>query len=170
MVARGKSDYPPLLAPGSHQLDLLEIHRLAVDAFAPPARQRREALFLQLEEFVQSLLRARIAGDLLVDGSFLTKKPEPGDLDVLLIIDLDFSDSLTPPQEDLIMEINTTRVAPDIDSLTIVRYPRHHEHFGTPLDGARSSCDYGLENSEEWLKGYAIIRLHETNVGRRIRN
>lgn len=169
MAASRKGDAPPLLAPGAHCVSLAELKALTVGRFEPPHRDYRERLFLQLEEFVQRLLIAKIPGELSVDGSFLTEKPRPGDVDVVFVIDHDVSEALSADQDALIFEINSTVFVNSVDSLAIVRYPRGHQYFGTVLDGANMNSHYGIENSEEWTKGYAILRLGETDVGRRIR-
>ncbi|UCI06303.1 DUF6932 family protein [Mesorhizobium sp. B1-1-8] len=170
MAAGRKPDFPPLLAPGAHYLDILAIRALAVDRFSGQDRSYRELLFHQLEEFVQWLLRAKIPGDLAVDGSFLTEKSRPSDVDVLFTFDLDVSEKLDAEQEVYITEINSTKVLEKIDSFAAVRYPRHHRFYRTPIDVASMSDHYGIENGEEWLKGYVVLRLWETDVGRRIRS
>ncbi|MCL6708328.1 hypothetical protein M8R20_15110 [Pseudomonas sp. R2.Fl] len=143
---------------------------IAVDRFDAGYQPYRLKLFQQLEQFVQLLLAADIRGDLAIDGSFFTEKPNPSDVDVLLTLDLDVSDSLSPAQNDLINKVNETYLFDNVDSLAIVNYPRGHNLFGSAIDVASMSNPYGIENSEAWTKGYVILRLWETEIGCRIRN
>lgn len=47
---------------------------------------RRRALFNTLREYVEELETTGIAWGLIVDGSFTTAKPEPNDIDLILIL------------------------------------------------------------------------------------
>ncbi|MBO3759467.1 hypothetical protein [Ciceribacter sp. L1K22] len=170
MAEGRKYDYPPLLAPGAHYLSLPEVKSLVVDRFSAGYQSARLKLYQQLEEFIQLLLTNNILGDLAIDGSFLTEKPNPNDVDVLLTYDFDISTSLSQIQNDLIDQINTSYLFENVDSLAIVRYPRDHPLFGSAIDVATMSNHYGIENSEAWTKGYVVFRLWETKIGCRIRS
>ena len=168
MAAGRKFDYPSLLAPGGHHVTLRQIYRIAVESFAPDSAHR-ERLFHQLEEFVQATLRSGIPGDLSIDGSFLTKKPVPSDVDVVFTIDLEVSEAMTEEQQAFFTSINQDIYVERVDSFGVVRYPRGHKFFRTTLDAGNMPSHFGVENSEEWLKGYCVLMVRETNVGRRIR-
>lgn len=77
-----KPDFPGLLAPGRHRLDLQQLHDLAVKPYAED--ERRHVLFHQLGQWIEKLRRLGIGGTLWLDGSFLTEKPGPGDIDCIL--------------------------------------------------------------------------------------
>jgi hypothetical protein len=81
MVA--KPDFASLLAPGFHCFTLDGIRHLCCF----PNNLRRSHLFLHLEQLVQDLLIRRIPCEMWIDGSFLTTKEEPGDLDVIVKFD-----------------------------------------------------------------------------------
>jgi hypothetical protein len=163
-----KFDHPPLLAPGRHFMTIVELRRLCVDPFTGPALSRRKMLYYGLEQLHQSLLVAKIPCQIIVDGSFLTAKPEPGDIDVKVYIENDCHETLSDDQLILFNEINDDGNIPNLDSTAWVIYARGHECFGTALDPRNQGEDYGLEHGEVWLKGYAVLRLWETNVGLRI--
>lgn len=84
-VSHGKTDFPPLLAAGFHNLTLSDVERLCVHEF--PRSKRRPMLFEGLSEFLELLSSSHVAGTLWLDGSFTTKKPEPKDCDLVLAID-----------------------------------------------------------------------------------
>lgn len=62
------------LPPGLYDADIHEIRRKL--GFSP----RRRALVSNLEEVANALFAAGVT-DLRIDGSFVTEKPEPGDID-----------------------------------------------------------------------------------------
>ncbi len=160
-------DHAPLLAPGCHYFSLSEIEVLCVHSFHGAARTCRERLYYALEEFVQRVLAGRFCCTVFVDGSFLTRKPEPDDVDVLVSTELCVLEALNDSQLAILHEINEQFVQ-RVDSLAMTTYPRGHALFGSALDIGNSGQIYGVEHSQSWLKGYAALRLWETDVGHRI--
>lgn len=147
-------------------MTLSEVEELCVFRF--PGNQHREMLFLNFEQLVQAFLTEHIVCDMLLNGSFLTAKEKPSDVDVAIRLDCDFSDTMSPAQDALISEVNTSNFIAHVDAFVYVAYHRDHKNYGIerPEEWAET---YGLENSETWLKGIAVLRLWETNVGLRIR-
>ncbi len=66
--------------------------------------ERRVQLAKNLREFVAELINAKIGNWLLIDGSYVTIKEEPGDIDIVLVLpeDFDLSAELTPTEYNLI--------------------------------------------------------------------
>ena len=84
-----------LLPPGVHQCTMQEIH----DTFGTfQLSSRRCRLFEQLETFVSEIKSTGLVVAVIVDGSFVTGKPEPNDIDLILILPAqhDFSSELRP--------------------------------------------------------------------------
>jgi hypothetical protein len=163
-----KFDHPPLLAPGRHFMTLSDVEALCVHRFSGLARSKRARLFYGLEELVQNLLQVGLRCSLFVDGSFLTEKDLPDDLDVLVNIDLDVMTNLSIEQRILVDAINQLQYIDNVDSWAATSYPRDHRYFGTALDIGNAGDAYGLEHSKFWLKGIAVLTLGETDVGLRI--
>lgn len=163
-----KFDHMPLLAPGRHQLSFADIQTLCVSNFGHS--RHRQALFLHLEEFVQRYLRLQLPCEIWIDGSFMTEKPDPSDVDVLVQLDADVAERLTAEQRLLIDETNDGVFLPHVDSFVDTIYPRGHLLREGLDDGDRTWAEqFGLENSDRYLKGIAVIALWETDVGLRLR-
>lgn len=77
-----KPDFPALLGPGIHPMSLQALHALAVAPF--PADPKRAELFDKLTTWASAIQAAGISGQLWLDGSFLTEKPDPSDIDCVL--------------------------------------------------------------------------------------
>jgi hypothetical protein len=77
-----KPDFPALLAPGLHTLTLPQLHALAVAPFSQDVR--RQDLFDKLTTWAGAVQSAEARGILWLDGSFLTHKPSPDDIDCVL--------------------------------------------------------------------------------------
>jgi hypothetical protein len=162
-----KYDYRPLLAPGRHFLSPTEIEALCVLPFRDADRLVRQKLFSGFEEFARRILGANVRCDLFIDGSFLTAKPQPDDVDVMVSVELDVLNSLTEHQLVLLEALNGNFVR-GVDSLALTTYPRGHPNRGTLIDLGNPGEIYGLEHGQVWLKGYVVLRLLETDVGNRI--
>ena len=111
------------------------------------------------------MLGAHIRCDLYIDGSFLTRKPNPDDVDVIVTIDHAIYETLSEEQMQVLELINSDHFAPNVDATAWVAYPREHEHHGSALDGSQVVEAYGIEHPQEWLKGFAVVKLWESDVG-----
>jgi hypothetical protein len=58
---------------------------------------RRVRLFEKLRALVEEERQAGLAVELIVDGSFVTDKPEPGDIDLVIVLPADFDLSVELP-------------------------------------------------------------------------
>jgi hypothetical protein len=59
---------------------------------------RRPTLLMKLKEFLEELQRLEFIVSIIVDGSFVSEKPAPGDIDVILVLpgDHDYFAALRP--------------------------------------------------------------------------
>ena len=102
-------DYPPLLAQGLHPRNWTELHDLCATGF--PLSQSRATLLAGLRAIVDRLCAENIVGDLWVDGSLLTQKLEPSDVDFVLILQPQVYLNGTPGQRAMIEWLGTRDVA-----------------------------------------------------------
>ena len=91
-----KEDFPPLLADGLKVRTLEEIDALCVDAF--PLSSTRKRLMAGLRAMVDRLVDVGIQGNLWIDGSFLTTKTDPDDVDIVLELSQATTDNLPEAQ------------------------------------------------------------------------
>ncbi|MDF1601465.1 hypothetical protein PZ895_17035 [Mesorhizobium sp. YIM 152430] len=159
MAFFSKYDYPPLLAPGRHVMTLPDIKAHFVDPF--PDHPRRKHLFTLFEEFLQAVLVSGIPCEIWIDGSWLTTKPEPRDLDVTLIVEADTAQRLNADQQAFMHTVSEGAFAQDVDCFAYARLDREHPDFGDAyLDPAYDwGCQYGLESGEQWLKGFVVLKV-----------
>jgi hypothetical protein len=94
-------DQHGLLPVGVHDCTLEEI-KARFGSFQ--RSDRRPQLFQKLAALIAEMRSARFARYLLVDGSFSTAKPDPNDIDLVLVLPFahDFADDLTPAQYNLV--------------------------------------------------------------------
>jgi hypothetical protein len=77
-----KPDFPALFAPGIHQENLSSIESVAVLPFSTDVR--RSVLFNQLDSWIKELRAINLSARIWIDGSFLTEKPSPDDIDCVI--------------------------------------------------------------------------------------
>jgi hypothetical protein len=77
-----KQDFSPILAAGIHKRTLEQIRTEFVSPF--PDDGQRLRLFALLEQWVTKLHGLNVVAILWIDGSFVTIKPSPNDIDCVL--------------------------------------------------------------------------------------
>lgn len=84
-----KISYPPLFEPGFHDMDEEALRHACVECF--PESSRRNMLycnFIQVLESIREFARQHgCFSEIWIDGSYTTHKPEPDDIDILLVCD-----------------------------------------------------------------------------------
>ena len=131
---------------------------MCVNAF--PNSETRESIMRGLESVVQKLVEAGICGDLWIDGSFVTGKINPNDVDLLLHIKPDFYDTATHEQKRIIQWVNENLKGDYLcDSYVMYEYPK-----GDPQESdyewwrAYWIKQYGWSRGEE-MKGIVLVSL-----------
>lgn len=77
-----KVDNPSLLTPGIHQMSDLDFFQMTVSAF--PGDPRRAMLYGLFATWANGLRGLGIGGTMWIDGSFMTSKAGPEDIDLVL--------------------------------------------------------------------------------------
>lgn len=109
---------------------LEDVRRLCVDTFK--LSKTREGIMNGLETVVTKLRDANVKGLLWLDGSFVTEKIDPCDVDMVLEIARQDYDVLAPnEQQAVIWFSHNLKAAHKCDSFVFFTYPEGHELFWT---------------------------------------
>ena len=120
-------EYPPLLPLGFHEKTLKELRALCVDPFN--GRSSTRTLIMQgLETVVTELLDAKIEAKIWVDGSFVSQKINPGDVDILVELRGEFYDITTSEQRKILdaYDANDYKESLKVDSRSFKFYDDQH--------------------------------------------
>lgn len=147
-------------------MSLAALRSLTVEGFA--ADSPRISIFGKFKALVADLERLRFRCEVLCNGSFVTKALEPSDIDVVIRIDHDFALLLTPEQAIFFDTLNDDLSDHVVDTFAEVSYPVGHPDHGLE-EGPSWEAHYGLEHGQIWLKGIAVVKVGETDVGLRLR-
>lgn len=161
-----KVAHHPLLAPGKHTMSLQALHSIAVLPY--PNSVRRPLLFRELERLHGDVCRGGLVCELWIDGSFLSDKPEPDDIDVIFsCFGRDF-DLLPAPLKDNILKVlnGGKAYSPYLDTYICFRFLKDDPRYKAD----KSNYWAGLwgKGWDDWLTGYVVIKCGETDVGLRL--
>ena len=157
MAGASQPEFPPLLPPGRHAMTLPELRKLCVEGF--PLSVRRDPLMRSVEALSTAVSTALIRSEIWVNGSFLTQKMDPQDVDLVVVV----PSSLWPgtgQQRHICVRIarKDFTVPLPCDSYILVEYPQNHQNY--PMYEVMRS--YWIRqfcfNRKEEFKGLAVIR------------
>ncbi|WP_279358197.1 DUF6932 family protein [Methylobacterium indicum] len=125
MYSKAPKDFPCLFDLGFHSLSLDDIHKACVDGF--PLSESRPVIMSGLREFIDKLKISGIVGKIWIDGSFITQKIDPKDVDLVLIFDGTIYDSGDDKLRSTIDWVNSNlKKALKCDSYVCMQYPKGH--------------------------------------------
>jgi hypothetical protein len=95
-------EYKALLAPGLHVVQINDLKIIFAEPFDNP--DKRFDLIDKFKEIIKRLMEFGIYFEIFIDGSFVTNKENPNDIDMCVFIEDHNLDLLTDPEkEDLKM-------------------------------------------------------------------
>ena len=140
MAGGHKAEFPPLLADGLHQMSVAELKQLCVIGF--PLSKRREAVMRSLESLLTALSDAAIKAEVWINGSFLTNKIDPDDVDLVVVIQQQHWPADPGGKDVLASVVRQTFTNPlKCDSYLNIEYPAAHPRYAL-----------GQKQREYWLK------------------
>lgn len=95
-----KDEYPPLLGAGFHPMSVEALQRLCVEDF--PGSTARGDIMAGLLAIYERARALHLPGNMWIDGSFLTQKTDPDDVDIVFWFPQDYYDGGNPDQAEFI--------------------------------------------------------------------
>jgi hypothetical protein len=154
-----KPEWEPLFAPGYPLITLAELREICVGQFS--LSSTRDRIMSSIELVAERLHSAGIGGQLWIDGSFVTRKIDPKDADLvlraLITQDIDENNPLHHAELDWYESITKTQLP--LDTFLSSNYPvGHPDHDPFEYDLKYWSRTFGT--SRRMLhKGIPVVRL-----------
>jgi hypothetical protein len=146
-------------------MSMSALRQLCVNGF--PLSQTRAPIMAGMEAAISKLVSGGIAGDLWVDGSFLTMKIDPEDVDMTLRLTAAFVNGCTNEQTILINWFNSGEHLKNpyfCHSHAWVDYPPGHPlYWNSEWDRAYWIRQWGFSRRSE-RKGIAVVSLPQGAV------
>jgi hypothetical protein len=154
-----KVEYPPLYPAGFHPMNVATLRQKCVDGF--PLSNTRATIMNGLEQVVQELESFEVAGEIWIDGSFMTQKIDPEDVDVLLRVDSALYDGGSPELRKAIDDFDSAQLKHryHCDSYVWREYPVGHSlHNESEWDRAYWIRQFGFSRGDDY-KGIVTIEI-----------
>lgn len=108
------TDHSPLFNPGFHEIEINDFDKLFVEPFNDCSRRKELAGKLKL--FIDKLIDVGASFEIWIDGSFVTEKVKPGDIDIAVIFEPQEINSLPQNQiEFLNTDHNVLKIRYNLD-------------------------------------------------------
>ncbi|WP_050587392.1 hypothetical protein [Mesorhizobium sp. LSJC269B00] len=159
LVIVQKDEFPPLLPAGLHRMTEDELKVLVVDAF--PLSTKRPLLWQRFLNLMDEARQLKLEFEVWIDGSFLTQKIEPSDVDFVLDFDVDAINNPAPSQVPFLRELANQAFKPQkLHSFIMFHAPTAH---GQHAEGERLHDqwvkDFGFSYVAREPKGIAVLEV-----------
>ncbi|MGH6847122.1 MAG: DUF6932 family protein [Methylocella sp.] len=125
MPSSAPPDFPCLFPLGFHHLSMADLERVCVEFF--PLSKTRRPIMDGLTEFMQRIVDAKVPGEMWANGSFLTEKIDPKDVDIIVRVNGTIYDNGTAEQRGAIdWAIANQKTTLNCDSYVLMEYPATH--------------------------------------------
>lgn len=153
------------MVPGLHEITLDGLRQMCHLDF--PLSKTRESILNGLVDFLVKLRAAAItSGEVWIDGSFLTRKIDPQDVDFVVCVDADVYDNGTVEQKAFMDSIaNDDWKSPNFcDCYLSLAWPAGHAlHNEGELNREYWKKQFGTSRNGD-PKGMAVIRLEALTI------
>lgn len=155
-----KDEFPPLLEAGFHTKTLEDLKVLVVDGF--PKSQRRQTLWNNFLHLLALIKQAGLSCDIWVDGSFLTQKIDPDDVDFVVEVPISALTAPSIEQQEILNQLSLMAYCKTfrMHSFVIYSAPIGHKAFGK-CQAARSYWEgaFGKSYIKKEPKGIAVVEV-----------
>lgn len=161
-MAYGEAEeFPPLWPQGFHELSLTDVKKACVSAFE--LSTTREDLMAALELVIEQLNTKGISGRIWLDGSFVTKKISPKDIDFILVAESRVYDEGTEEQRAVLDGLTDGELwRPPLLCDTNAAYIDPPEVKGTSNVIDYWTNRFGFSLVDRTPKGIVVIKLGES--------
>ena len=139
-------------------MSLSEVRTLCVDSF--PSSTTRQQIIEGLEKIIAALKSKNIPGEVWIDGSFVTGKMNPKDVDLVLRCPAEFYENSTQDQRDTVDWLQSNLKEEYLcDSYCFMEWPEGHSNYW--LGEYMYSYwmrQFGFSRGSE-MKGIAVVPL-----------
>jgi hypothetical protein len=151
-------------------MSMKDLRTRCVELF--PQSSTRQLLFLTLERLVAALGAKGLACEIWVDGSFVTEKPNPADIDLTVVFHGAELDRLARDDRDAAIDLlameRDGRFRPDLHLFMAALRPAGHPDHAALTGMLDYWAQWWSVTRENWVKGFAVVKLGESDVAVRI--
>jgi len=113
-------EFEPLYPAGFHEITFDRLDEIFVNPFENG--ERRRYLTERFRDYIEKFSELGLSAEIWLDGSYSTSKPEPGDMDILIVFDSEEVNKLSLEKIPLLNELfdrNLSKIRYSIDVLLL---------------------------------------------------
>jgi len=155
-----KDEYPPLLQAGLHKMSPAQLKAKVLDPF--PLSTSRKGLWKSFQWLLDALVAAKLKCHVWVDGSFLTEKMDPKDVDFVVDVPIDVLNNGSAAQVDLLKQLSAQdfRKTQKLHSFVMFTSPIGHATYQDAICvHAQWQKDFGFSYVAKTPKGIALVEV-----------
>jgi len=158
----GDEEFPPLLPDGLVEMTVMELRALVVDKF--PRSQTRRGLWDVFVLMLDEIAAANLSCKIWVDGSFLTEKIDPKDVDFVVDLPVEVLKKASQDQINLIENIARDPIQQPrhlgLHSFVMFTAPKGDDFYIASQEShAQWTRDFGQSYITKEPKGIAVIEV-----------
>lgn len=153
-------EFPPLLSPGLQRISLEDLKKITVDGFS--LSSKRKELWANFIELIEKISILKLPCEIWVDGSFLTKKIEPNDIDFVVDFPIGVTDNPTSEQVVMLDDLGARAFyrTKKLHSFVMFTAPAGHNYYPISRTSHQQwEKDFGFSYIKKEPKGIALIEV-----------
>ena len=153
-----KPEFPPLLTPGFYVMTLADVRKLCVTDISGSITRR--PIMDRVIEVIRKVSDAGVIGEFWLDGSFITEKIDPEDVDTLLRVSSDQYDS--DPAKQIVIDWASNEdlwMTHSCDAYKWVEYSSGHPLFFQSEEMRIRWTDWYGHSRRRIPKGIIVVNL-----------
>lgn len=118
-------EYDPIYPAGFHDISFENLEDIFVTPFE--MSERRQYLTDRFKAYIEKFSDLNLKVEIWLDGSYSTYKPEPGDIDILIVFDADEVNNLPPEKHPLLTELFDRKLSKLRYSIDVLLLPSNNQ-------------------------------------------
>jgi hypothetical protein len=120
-------EFEPLYPAGFHNISIGNLENIFVNPFVD--NERRSYLTGRFRDFIEKFSEVGLKAEIWIDGSYSTQKPEPSDMDILIVYDMNEANQLPLDKKYLLKELLNRDLSKIRYSIDILLLPSDDINF-----------------------------------------
>lgn len=155
-----KLDHEPILGPGRHYYTVEKF----IEDFS--FTQKRREITNKFLTLINELENLEINIEIWINGSFVTKKDEPTDLDIVIVASPDQIDGLQEEQKEYFNnfpDFSEEYYLEFLDVFFFIKYPESDAKYSKSDTLEDWAFQWSRFHNSNFLKGFVIVPIGENN-------
>jgi predicted nucleotidyltransferase len=120
-------EFEPLYPAGFHDISMGNLENIFVFPFND--NTRRNYITRRFRDYIEKFSEVGLKAEIWIDGSYSTKKPDPSDMDILIVFDVNEVNQLPLDKQSILSELFNRDLSKIRYSIDVLLLPSHDTDF-----------------------------------------